>query len=125
MRLSTVLAEHLGATAVPASTAAVRSYLASVRGELTPCEAALATVRFLRGLGEDPLERAALRILLNGAGGLLPGWAAQQLELGCPGPLLGVAHRAAARGLGAVLRFGCEPSPILERALSRVSALPG
>ncbi|MER5853369.1 oxygenase MpaB family protein [Streptomyces sp. NPDC002012] len=123
-RETAILAEHLGSTAVPASVAAVRSYLASVHSELAPCDASLATVGFLRGLGEGPLERAALRILMNGAGALLPFWAAQQLNLDRPGPALGRLHRAAAHALGAVLRYACEPSPILETARTRVSTPP-
>ncbi|MFF1904797.1 oxygenase MpaB family protein [Kitasatospora sp. NPDC058218] len=123
-RETAVLAEHLGATAVPASMADVRSYLASVRSELAPSDAGLATVGFLRGLGRDPLERAALRVLLNGAGALLPDWAAQQLDLDRPGPALGLLHRAATHALGAVLRYACEPSPILETARTRANTPP-
>ncbi|MFF1871447.1 oxygenase MpaB family protein [Kitasatospora herbaricolor] len=123
-RETAVIAEHLGATHVPASMADVRSYLASVRSELAPCDAALATVQFLRGLGKDPLERAALRILMNAAGALMPAWAAQQLDLRRPGPVLSLLHRAATHALGGALRYACEPSPILETARTRVNTPP-
>ncbi|WP_406367979.1 oxygenase MpaB family protein [Streptomyces sp. NBC_01546] len=116
-----VIAEELGASSVPASTDEVRSYLASVRRDLAPSDASLDAVRFLRGLGQDALERTAVRILMNAAVRVLPVWAPPQLNLNHPGPVLDLLHRAAAHALGAVLRFGCEPSPILETARARVN----
>ncbi|UUU44023.1 oxygenase MpaB family protein [Streptomyces sp. NBC_00162] len=116
-----VIAEELGASSVPASTDEVRSYLASVRRDLAPSDAAVDTVRFLRGLGQDALERTAVRILMNAAVRVLPVWAPPQLNLNHPGPVLDLLHRAAAHALGAVLRFGCEPSPILETARARAN----
>ncbi|MER5712113.1 oxygenase MpaB family protein [Streptomyces sp. NPDC002122] len=116
-----VIAGELGATSVPASTGEVRSYLTSVRHELAPSDASLDVVRFLRGLGQDALERTVVRILMNAAVRILPVWAPPQLDLMYPSPVFDLLHRAAAHGLGAVLRYGCEPSPILETARARVN----
>ena len=122
-----VVAERLGATEVPASVAEVRGYLASVRAELEPSEAALGAVRFLRGFtgaGGDPVERAVLRALTNGAADLLPIWAARMLGVARPAATRVLLDRPAVRSVGAVLRFGCEPSVIITAARGRVLGTP-
>jgi uncharacterized protein (DUF2236 family) len=122
-----VVAERLGATEVPVSTAEVHAYLSSVRAELEPSEAALEAVRFLRGFagaGGDPLERGALRALTNGAADLLPRWAAGMLGVDRPAAARVLLDRPAVRAVGAVLRFGCEPSLIITAARERALAAP-
>ncbi|MFC1413200.1 oxygenase MpaB family protein [Streptacidiphilus sp. N1-12] len=117
-----VVAERLGATDVPASTAEVRRYFAAVRGELAATEAALAAVEFLRGFGPTPGQRAAVRVLMNGAVSLLPPWAAQTLRVRRPRPVQELVDRPAVHALGAVMRYGCEPSAIVGAARARVAA---
>jgi uncharacterized protein (DUF2236 family) len=122
-----VVAERLGATDVPGSTAEVHDYLASVRSELETSEAALEAVRFLRGFAGStggPSERAVLRVLTNGAADLLPLWAAGMLGVARPAAARVLLDRPAVRAVGAVLRFGCEPSVIITSARDRVLGAP-
>ena len=120
-----VVAERLGATQIPVSTAGMRTYFAAVRGELGPSEAALDAVRFLRGFGATPGQRAAVRLLMNGAVSLLPRWAADALELRRPLLARTCLDRPAVHALGAVMRYGCEPSAIIGTARARATAPVG
>ncbi|QMU76173.1 DUF2236 domain-containing protein [Streptacidiphilus sp. PB12-B1b] len=127
LREAAVVAERLGATRVPGSLAEVRAYLAAVRPELVRSEAAAEAVRFLHGFtgaGGDPAERAAIRLLTNGAADLLPAWAAGMLGVRRPAPVQLLLDRPAVRLLGAAIRYGCEPSAITATAAARVRARP-
>ncbi|MEZ0065887.1 uncharacterized protein (DUF2236 family) [Streptacidiphilus sp. MAP12-20] len=115
-------AERLGATDVPRSLAEVHAYLREVRPQLAATEAALAAVTFLRTPGaliSAPGGAAALRILVDGAVDLLPRWAVAELGLPRPSALRTSADRASVRALAAVLRYGCEPSVVIETARAR------
>jgi uncharacterized protein (DUF2236 family) len=115
------VARRLGATGVPTCRSEVRAYFAEVRPELAPTEAALAAAQFLRHFGDTPSQRAAVRILVNGAVGLLPPWAARALELTRPPLARACVDRPAVRVLGAVLRYGSQPSAILDAAYARTA----
>ena len=120
-----VIAERLGATRVPGSTSEVRAYLTAVRPELARSEAAAEAVRFLQhfpGSTGGPAERAVIRALANGAADLLPAWAAELLGVRRPAPVRLLLDRPAVRVLGAVFRYGCEPSAITAAATARAAA---
>jgi uncharacterized protein (DUF2236 family) len=122
-----VVGERLGATGVPRSAAEVRAYLAEVRPELAGSGAAAEAVRFLRGFPGStggPAERIVIRALTNGAADLLPAWAARMLGVRRPAPVRLLLDRPAVRLLGAVFRYGCEPSVITAAATARVRARP-
>ena len=120
-----VIAERLGATGVPGSVAEVRGYLRAVRPDLVGSEAASQAVGFLRGFSGavgDPAERAVMRALTNGAADLLPPWAALMLDVRRPAPVRILLDRPLVRALGAVFRYGCEPSVISGTAAARARA---
>jgi len=120
-----VIAERLGATGVPGSVAEVRGYLRAVRPDLVGSEAASQAVGFLRGFSGavgDPAERAVMRALTNGAADLLPPWAALMLDVRRPAPVRILVDRPLVRALGAVFRYGCEPSVISGTAAARARA---
>ena len=122
VRRVAVIAERLGATEVPGSTAEVRAYLRQVRPELVGSEAASQAVDFLRGFSGavgDTAERAVMRALTNGATDLLPDWAARMLGVRRPALLRILVDRPVVRGLGAVFRYGCEPSAVFLAATAR------
>jgi uncharacterized protein (DUF2236 family) len=118
-----LIAGRLGAPDVPRSLAEVCAYLRAVRSELAATDAALEAVAFLLTPGAlvpDPGRRAALRVLVTGAVDLLPDWAAAELGLPQISALRTTLGRAAVRTLAAVLRYGCEPSVVIETARARV-----
>ncbi|WP_051944801.1 oxygenase MpaB family protein [Streptacidiphilus rugosus] len=115
-------AERLGATEVPRSLAEVHAYLREVRPRLAATEAALAAVAFLRTPGAlipSAGGDAALRILVNGGIDLLPHWALVELGLPRRSALRASAERASVRALAVALRYGCEPSVVIETARTR------
>ena len=122
LREAAVVAERLGATGIPVTTAGLRAYLRRIRPELAASEAAAQAVDFLRGFSGavgDPAERAVMRALTNGAVDLLPEWAARMLDVRRPAPVRILLDRPAVRALGAVFRYGCEPSAISLAATGR------
>ncbi|HEY1228348.1 MAG TPA: oxygenase MpaB family protein, partial [Ramlibacter sp.] len=76
------LARRLGARNVPESAREVAQYLRDMRPELQATEAAIEGIHFIRTYGATPQERAAARVLMNGAAALLPDWARDPLRLG-------------------------------------------
>ncbi|MHA6765539.1 oxygenase MpaB family protein [Streptacidiphilus sp. PAMC 29251] len=118
------VAQRLGAEDVPTSRAEVRGYFARIRPELAATDAALAAAQFLRHFGATPTQRTATRILFNGSVGLLPRWAARALDLERPPPARGCLDRPAVHALGAVLRYGTQPSAILDAAHTRTAPAP-
>ncbi|MFG2825654.1 oxygenase MpaB family protein [Kitasatospora sp. NPDC048365] len=116
------VARRLGAVEVPVSRAEVAAYLARVRPELAAIPAALEVVALLRGFGRTRRERAAVRVLTNGALGLLPGWARTELGVRRPWPVRRLVDRPVARALGAVMVWACGPSEIRAAAYARATA---
>ncbi|MBC3841760.1 DUF2236 domain-containing protein [Streptacidiphilus sp. 4-A2] len=120
-----VLAERLGATEVPGSAGEVRRYLREIRPELTRSAVAVEAVGLLLGFTGavgDPAERLVMRALTHGATDLLPDWAAGMLDLRRPAPVRILVDRPAVRALGAVFRYGCEPSAVTAAATDRARA---
>ena len=124
-----VVAELLGATDVPRSTAAVRRYFRSVRPELVGDELARGARDFLlAGQGGRPEQRAVYGLLVQAAIGLLPGWGRELLDLRRP-PLVGrvgdpLVVRPAALAVGEVLRWSIGPSPVRAAATARARGEP-
>lgn len=113
-----LVAERLGAVGVPGSRAEVARYFAAVRPQLRATPAALDCLRFLRGFGRSPRERAATRLVMNGAVGLLPGWARAELGVRRPAVVRLGVDRPIARGISRTLVWVCGPSEI-QRAVRR------
>jgi hypothetical protein len=66
-----------------------------------------------------------VRILINGAIGVLPGWARAELGLRRPRIVRAAVDRPLALAAARVLRWACEPSPIVEAAMARTGVRRG
>ncbi|MCU6455218.1 oxygenase MpaB family protein [Sphingomonas sp. A2-49] len=100
-----VVAERLGATAVPKSVAAVDAYLAAIRPRLRADHRTREVARAL--LRQPPSSRAmapAQTVLMEGGIDLLPAWAARMHGLDRPA-VARPAVRAGMAGIGSVLRW--------------------
>ncbi|MGK6324559.1 oxygenase MpaB family protein [Sphingomonas sp. DT-51] len=99
-----LVAERLGATAVPRSRAAVADYYARVLPELRADHRTREVAAALLAPGDDPAAAAALAVASAAAVDLLPGWAAAlhgRLQPAAARP----AIRAGADGMSRVLRW--------------------
>jgi uncharacterized protein (DUF2236 family) len=119
-----VIAERLGATGVPKSAAEVEAYLTVIRPELRATEPALDVAPFVRRFGADIAQRVVIRILINSAIGVLPDWACDELGIRRPRLVRELIDRPLTLGIGSVLRWACQPSPIVAAALERIAGLP-
>ena len=116
-----LIAERLGATEVPKSRAAVEAYLRGVRPQLAYDHR---TREVARALLEQPISPALapfMKLIFQAAEDLLPDWA-MQMHGFRPPPVARPAVRAAARGLGAVLRWAL-PNSVETRARRRAAEL--
>jgi len=120
-----VVAEELGAKDVPRSAREVARYLSAIRPELSATPAAIEALRFLRGFGRTPVERAAVRVLMNASLGLLPGWARAELGVRRPLPVRRGLDRPAARALGGTLQWARGPSLLALATERRVAGAAG
>lgn len=108
-----VVAEQLGATTVPRTSAQAEAYLSSLRPGLCYGAQAREAVRFLlEGEREGRGEEAGVRFLFQLAITLLPVWAARLLELPAIDSLRRRALYAAARGLFPAVRWALGPHPL-------------
>lgn len=114
-----VIAERLGATGIPRSADEVDAYFAGMRPELRATPPALDALRFLRHFGADARQRIAVRILINGAIGVLPRWARAELGMRRPRIVRALIDRPLALAAAGVLRWACGPSPIVGAAMAR------
>lgn len=114
------LARRLGADDVPETAAEVAAYLKRMRPELRATPAALEGIHFITSYGRSPQERAAIRILMNGAAALLPPWARQPLEFGRPESVVRWIDRPLAQAAGRGLRWAVQPSEIVSAAYERM-----
>jgi uncharacterized protein (DUF2236 family) len=117
-------ARRLGARDVPESVAEVAQYLRDMRPELQATEAAIEGIHFIRTFGADPQERAAVRVLMNGAAALLPDWARDPLRLGRSDAARLLVDRPLAQAAGRALRWAMEPSQIVAAAYGRMGRTP-
>jgi uncharacterized protein (DUF2236 family) len=117
-----IIAEKLGATEVPTSRTAVEAYLRQVRPELR-CDHRTSEVA--RALIDQPAVSPAIapvmKLVFQAAQDLLPSWAAEMHGFR-PAPVGRPAVRAAARGLGAALRWALH-SGVEARARRRAAEL--
>lgn len=117
-----LIAEKLGATQVPKSRAAVEAYLGEVRPQLLYDHRTREVARAL--LGQRPASPAIapfLKLTFQAAQDLLPPWAARMHGFRAA-PVSRPAVRAAARGLGAVLRWALD-NGVEARARRRAAEL--
>ena len=92
-----IVAELLGARAVPRTLLDVKRYFVTMQRELRAGEQAFETVEFLRqGPSRDPAERTIYDALFQTSVDLLPAWARSQLKLADAG----IADAALKRPLG-------------------------
>jgi uncharacterized protein (DUF2236 family) len=122
-----VVAERLGGTDVPRSTAELRAYFRAVRPELVGGEQALEARDFLLHLQtRRPEERAAYALILQAAVDLLPDWARRMLRIHRPAVVGRLADplvvRPATFAVGGVLRWSLGESPALAAARARAGS---
>lgn len=118
-----VVAELLGATAVPRSVPEARAYLRRVRPELRATPDARAAVTFLRGApaGVSTSHAVAHRLVTEASLDLMPGWARR--ELGARRLIPAPPVQLATESLGLLLRWAVGPSMVARAASERVLRL--
>jgi uncharacterized protein (DUF2236 family) len=121
---TSVIAERLGARAVPKSAAEIEAYFAQARPQLRATAPAFEALRFLRRFGANLPQRITVRILMNGAVGVLPEWASADLRLDRPRAVRTLIDRPLMRVVAWILRWACEPSPVVVASLERISNRP-
>ncbi|MBS2547367.1 DUF2236 domain-containing protein [Catenulispora sp. NL8] len=119
-----VPARLLGARDVPESASEVAQYLRDMQPELQATEAAIEGIHFIRNFGTNPRERAAVRVVMNGAAALLPGWARDPLRLGRSDAVRLLLDRPLAQAAGRTLRWAMQPSEIVGMAYARMGRTP-
>ena len=119
-----VIAERLGAAGVPRSAREVGAYFDRMRPRLRATGPALDAVGFLRHFGENPEQKVMVRILMNGAVGVLPDWARIELRIRRPRIVREFVDKPLMRAAGRLLRWACEPSPIVMAARERTGESP-
>jgi uncharacterized protein (DUF2236 family) len=118
-----VVAERLGASGVPVTTAQVREYFRAVRPQLGRGVEGTKVVRFLlKPTGRSRFERTAHLALNEAAIDLLPGFARQQLGLVRPHPYRLIAVRPATAALCLALHLRVGDAPMLALARERAAA---
>jgi uncharacterized protein (DUF2236 family) len=121
-----VVAELLGASDVPRDLVTVRRYFAELAPELCLSDQAREALSFLEEPnGASVGEQLAQAVIVEAARDLLPAPFREVLGLGGRRLVPTVATRAAATGLGGVLRFAIGPSVVRAVATTRVGAAPG
>jgi uncharacterized protein (DUF2236 family) len=115
------VARRLGATGVPTSAAAVRSYYRRVRPELVATPQAIEAVGFLtEPKGTNASERSIYGFLVQAAIAVLPHWARPMLGLPQP-KVVGEAFRLPTWTAGTLLRWALGESPVVARARQRTT----
>jgi uncharacterized protein (DUF2236 family) len=114
------LSRRLGAEDVPETAADVALYLKRLRPELRATEAALEGIHFIKRYGRTRQERAAVRVLMNGAAAILPKWARDPLDLGRSETQVALIDRPLAQAAGRGLRWAVRPSEIVGAAYRRM-----
>jgi uncharacterized protein (DUF2236 family) len=118
------VAEMLGARNVPRDTREVERYLTRIRPQLRATQAALDSVRFLRGFGRTGRERLVVRVLMNASVGLLPDWARAELGIHRPAGVRVGWDRPVATAVGRTIEWARGPSEIHAAARRRLAAGP-
>ncbi|WP_245766680.1 oxygenase MpaB family protein [Streptomyces colonosanans] len=123
-RQAAPVAEMLGAEKVPRSSQEVERYLARIRPRLHATQAALDSVRFLRGFGRTGRERLVVGLFMNASVGLLPDWARAELGIHRPTVVRSCWDRPAARVVGRTIEWARGPSEIQAAAQRRLASVP-
>lgn len=117
-----LIAERLGATQVPKSRSAVEAYLREIRPQLRHDHRTQEVARaLLHQRSPNPATEPFLKLTFQAAQDLLPDWAAEMHGFRVA-PVSRPAVRAAARGLGVVLRWALQ-NGVEARARRRVLEL--
>jgi uncharacterized protein (DUF2236 family) len=120
-----VVAVKLGATDVPTNRGEVHDYLVDVRRELRVDAYATEMMAFLRQpIDHDPVTRAVHGLLIQAGIGLLPRWAQDLHGVRMPPLVHDLSIRPATFGLFEAMRLALGPSPVLEQARRRATAVP-
>jgi uncharacterized protein (DUF2236 family) len=120
-----VVAEKLGATDVPRSRAEVAAYFDVVRPELVAGSQAREAVRYLLDAPfRDRSLRVAYHVIMEGAIGLLPEWAARMLRLNDRSFLDLATSRVSTHVLLNTMRLASGPPIPLRQALVRCGRSP-
>jgi uncharacterized protein (DUF2236 family) len=121
------IAERLGATEVPRTRAAMRTYFRAMRPRLEASELTLDAVGFLTAPGRDPLNpllSGAHQVVIQASVGLLPAWAREMLGMRHPTLVDWATVLPATHLLMGALRFAGGPPPALVEARRRCAAEP-
>ncbi|MGW3496504.1 oxygenase MpaB family protein [Streptomyces sp. NPDC001020] len=118
------VAELLGAEKVPRNSQEVERYLVRIRPRLHATQAALESVRFLRGFGRTGRERLVVGLLMNASVGLLPGWARDELGIHRPPAVRSCWDRPVATALGRTIEWARGPSEIHAATRRRLTSVP-
>jgi uncharacterized protein (DUF2236 family) len=121
-----IVAEKLGATWVPRSRVAVKSYFRDMQGELAYDDQAREAVKFITSplRSSNPMVGLSHQALVQAAIGILPPWAREMLGLRQPTVVDWAMVRPATHFLINTLRFaGGTPPPLVE-ARRRCAAEP-
>lgn len=117
-----LVAEKLGARAVPGSEKAIREYLDRIRPELTATPPALEAVDFLMSPpGQTPVERLLYPAIAHAAADLLPKWARRKLSLKEAPAIQAAVGRRAAGAVGSLMRWGVGTPMSVRWATERVA----
>jgi uncharacterized protein (DUF2236 family) len=116
-----VVAEKLGATAVPRSRSEMSAYLKGIRPELVAGTHAREMLAFLRQpMDRDPVTRFTHGLFIEAAIGLMPGWA-QELHGVRRGPIDDLRVRPLTWTVLEGLRLALGRSPVLDAATRRAA----
>jgi uncharacterized protein (DUF2236 family) len=121
---TSAIARRLGARDIPKSAADVDAYFEQVRPQLRATAPAFEALRFLRHFGANVPQRITVRILMHGAIGVLPAWASADLHIDRPRAVQTLIDRPLMRTVAWVLRWACEPSPVVVAARERMARRP-
>ena len=122
-----VIAERLGGEDIPRSQVALRAYFRRQRPELAAGEQCRDAVAFLTRpmpRGANPVMAGAHQVVVQGAVGLLPSWARDELGLGRPALVDLAVVRPAAAVLLTTLRLTAGEAPLIAEARARCAAAP-
>jgi uncharacterized protein (DUF2236 family) len=119
-----VIAQRLGANALPTTRAELNAYLEGMRPKLAITEETRTVLRFLlTGNGTDPMMRAGSALIGRAAFDLMPAWARALASGAIWGPHSPLLTGLATEALLRTIRFGVGASPVIEAARARCTGI--
>jgi len=104
----------------PKSVAEVGAYFDRMLPQLRATEPALDAVKFLRRFGHNVEQKVMVRIPVNGVVGVLPQWGRGAMRIRRSWLVGEFVDKPLTRAAGRLLRWACEPSPIVTTARERM-----